>query len=219
MDRDKHTSLHFTNPFDLYFTLFPLWSKLVYAAVWIRMYIVYPYIWYVSIYTVVLMKFRTSYKNEKKVPKKGKTAKQITRRIQQRFTWNIAHKNRLKKFYMKISSFIDYHEFLESRKFPKILIVCLSLSWEKWYKCGNFRHSRNSWLSINEDISMYNVSKRFLWAIFHVNRCCIRRVICFAVLTLFFCSYIELRNFVRTTVYIYNIYIYICDYTIIKFDG
>ena len=65
--------------------------------------------------------------NEKKVPKKGKTAKQITRRIQQRFTWNIAHKNRLKNFYMKVSSFIDYHEFLESRKFTKILIVCLSL--------------------------------------------------------------------------------------------
>ena len=44
---------------------------------------------------------------------------------------------------MKISSFIDYHEFLESRKFPKILIVCLSLSWEKWYNPFNLDLSVN----------------------------------------------------------------------------
>ena len=100
---------------------------------------------HVYICTVVLMKFRTSYKNEKKVPKKGKTAKQITRRIQQRFTWNIAHKNRLKKFYMKISSFIDYHEFLEWRKFPHLYHFSHDKERHTISIFGNFRDSRNSW--------------------------------------------------------------------------
>ena len=54
---------------------------------------------------------------------------------------------------------------------------------------------------------MYNVSKRFLWAIFHVNRCCIRRVICFAVLTLFF-ALISNSGISSERQYIY-IYIYI----------
>ena len=100
---------------------------------------------YILIYTVVLMKFRTSYKNEKKVPKKGKTAKQITRRIQQRFTWNIAHKNRLKKLYMEISSFIDYHEFLEWRKFPHLYHFSHDKERHTISIFGNFRDSRNSW--------------------------------------------------------------------------
>ena len=52
--------------------------------------------------------------------KKCQNGKADTRRIQQRLTWNIAHKNCLKKLYMEISSFIDYYEFLEWRKFPHL---------------------------------------------------------------------------------------------------
>ncbi len=92
---------------------------------------------------------------------------QITRRLLQRFTWNIAHKNRLKKLYMKMSLFIDYHGISKIAKIRITLIVCLSsatlFSFRTLLKSiwNELHDIKLSWSAVDWELWIENMGRRF----------------------------------------------------------